>query len=103
MGHGDCHNEVGVLEYELSEVRRNIRDHRGALQVLEAEWSFLNRPARLADLAKRHLGLGPISTHRVVAIESLPLRVAARGRTFGRTWAPADPKDGAVSRIGDRR
>lgn len=94
-------HEVGVLKEELSAVHRKIRDHQDAMQVLKTEWSFLNQPARLADLAKRHLGLRPIATHRVVTIEDLPLRAAAPGRW--RAWAPAVPQGDAVSKIGDTR
>ena len=94
-------HEVGVLKEELSAVQRNIRDHQDAIQVLKTEWSFLNRPARLTDLAMRHLGLRPIATHQIVAIEDLPLRVAAPGQS--RVWAPVAPQGDTVSKIGSRR
>src|SRR3546814_4917483 len=52
--------EVRVLEEEVAVTRREILDDQEAVHVLEAEWSYLNSPARIAALAERHLGLAPI-------------------------------------------
>jgi hypothetical protein len=41
--------------------------------VLEAEWSYLNDPARIGALAERHLGLAAIPGERVVGFQDLPL------------------------------
>ena len=53
----------------------------GGLTVLRAEWSYLNRPDRLSELASRHLALGPVAPVQVGDIAALPAR----------------PVDGAVS------
>lgn len=66
--------EVREMEQELGIVERNILKHQEAIQVLKAEWSYLNRPARIADLAARHLGLHPISALQIVKYDDLPPR-----------------------------
>jgi cell division protein FtsL len=73
--------EVMQLEDELTRVNHQIADSREAIHVLNAEWSVLNQPARLDQLAKRYLSLGPIAAAQVGRIDSLPQRpeVAAVG------------------------
>lgn len=61
-------NDLAVLNRELLASEENIH-------VLRAEWSYLNRPARLAGLASRHLDLEPISAAQIIGVGALPLRV----------------------------
>lgn len=74
--------EVQRLEDDLRLEHRAILDHQEAIHVLKAEWSYLNRPARLADLATRHLGLQLMSIEQVVSIEDLPRRLEAQPETL---------------------
>ena len=64
--------EVAQLEDELARISRQIGSGREQIRVLGAEWSFLNQPARLDQLAKRHLSLGPIGRQQIGNIEQLP-------------------------------
>jgi hypothetical protein len=61
---------------ELTQLDRQIQHDRDAIQVLRAEWSHLNDPARLADLAHRHLDLAPVAGLQMVRFEVLPQRPA---------------------------
>ncbi|WP_420349755.1 cell division protein FtsL [Pelagibius sp.] len=65
--------EVTELEAEIKGVHRDILRDQEAIHVLEAEWSYLNNPARIASLAERHLKLGPIPAERIVGFADLPL------------------------------
>jgi cell division protein FtsL len=65
--------EVRSLEREIADSQREILHDQEAVHILEAEWSYLNSPARLATLAERHLGLGPIPAERVIGFDDLPL------------------------------
>lgn len=67
-------SHVQELERELAEVNEQIDLHRESLRVLEAEWSLMNHPSRLHDLAQRHLGLVPITGTQMIHIEDLPWR-----------------------------
>ena len=69
-------DDVAKLEKELQAVERAILEEQRAIHVMTAEWSYLNRPARIADLAKRHLNLTPIGARRMVALDDLPPRQA---------------------------
>ena len=66
--------QVVRLEDELVRVDRLIDADREQIRVLDAEWSFLNQPARLAELAKRHLALSPITPIEVTRLDQLPWR-----------------------------
>ena len=67
--------EVQRLEEELQKVHYQILREQEAVRVLRAEWSFLNRPDRIADLARRHLQLSPLSTSQMAQLEDLTPRV----------------------------
>jgi cell division protein FtsL len=67
---------VMQLEEQLVKVHRQIAESREAIHVLNAEWSFLTQPTRLAELAKRHLNLAPIGTAQLGRLDTLPFRPA---------------------------
>ncbi|MCA1972659.1 MAG: hypothetical protein LDL44_07450, partial [Caenispirillum sp.] len=81
--------EVQGLEDELTRLNREIRSDRAAVHVLEAEWSYLNDPARLRDLASRHLGMAPLAPDQVSTVAQLPLRPAPEPEAEAEA---ADPK-----------
>ena len=68
--------EVMAQEDELAHLNRRIAESREAVRVLDAEWSFLTQPTRLADLAHRYLTLVPIGTAQLGSIAAIPLRNA---------------------------
>ncbi|MDX1423309.1 MAG: hypothetical protein R3322_09235 [Kiloniellales bacterium] len=65
---------VERLERELAVEQRTILQHQEAIHVLEAEWSYLNRPERISLLAERFLALAPLSADHVVSLNDLPQR-----------------------------
>lgn len=84
--------EVKSLDDELAVLQQDALAQQEAIHVLRAEWSYLNRPERLADLAERHLDLEPVGPGQLVAfdpwLEKTPNRSAAElGRKIssGRT------------------
>ncbi len=65
---------VQSKERELRDVRRQIEVNLTSIHVLEAEWSYLNDPLRLADLARRHTDLLPTTPNQIGDIADLPPR-----------------------------
>src|SRR3546814_11367786 len=63
---------VLALESELAEVQQDIQRDRQAIHVLKAEWSFLNAPDRLAEFARRHLELVPITGSQLATLSAVP-------------------------------
>lgn len=85
--------EVRQMEDDLRAAHRDILEQQEAIHVLETEWSYLNQPARIADLAKRHLGLRPIAAARIVRLEDLPLRAPVI-RPASKDISPPQAPDG---------
>lgn len=69
--------EVRHLEEEYGSLTREIATHREAIHVLEAEWSYLNRPERLEVLASEHLGLKPVAGRQMMTIDAVPARAGS--------------------------
>jgi hypothetical protein len=85
IGVGLYQVELGVLakESELRQINRQIDTNRDATHVLEAEWSYLNDPTRLADLARRYTDLAPATPTQIAGFDRLLPRPPA-GQPFER-------------------
>ena len=66
--------EVQRLEDALAETNAELLKEREMVQVLEAEWSFLNQPDRLRSLGARYLKLFPVEPHQIAILDELPFR-----------------------------
>lgn len=67
--------EVQEREDRLAALHREILANQETVHVLAAEWSYLNRPANLEAMVRRHLDLVPLDTTRLGQIEQLPIRL----------------------------
>ena len=64
------------LEDRLKALNAEILSDRDATQVLEAEWSYLNQPARLEALSRKLLGMEPPSAGQTLTLDELRLQAA---------------------------
>jgi len=80
--------QVRELEEELGIVQRDILHHQEAIQVLRTEWSYLNRPARIAELAERHLEMKLLAARQYVGFEEIPYRAAGAAASTPNLAAP---------------
>ena len=64
-------------ERELQRLNAEIAKEGETIRVLKAEWSYLNQPERLQELARKHLALAPTNPNQIVVLASLPLRSEA--------------------------
>ena len=65
---------VQRLEDDRVRVDRQMALDEAQIHVLQAEWSYLRQPGRLADLAARHLNLQPLTAAQEGSFDSLPLK-----------------------------
>ncbi len=92
-------NQAQKREEELSRLRRQITASQEMIHVLRAEWSYLNQPDRLKELAVFHLGMEPVPASRIVRLEDLPVRqtqppetpAVALGKEIARAKKPSKP------------
>ena len=71
----EVEQEVRLLEDELSDVDLAILTESDALRALQADWSFLNRPERLAALSEEHLTFLPMRPRQITQFSALPMRL----------------------------
>ena len=64
-------HEVKDLEGRLASVHHDIQRNQEDIHVLKAEWSFLNDPTRLHDLAERHLGMKQMGPTQIATLNNL--------------------------------
>lgn len=94
---------VQELDLRLAALNREIIREQEAIQVLKAEWSFLNDPIRIERLARDYTPLGPSGPAQIIAsVEQIPFRAPeAEGPALvsatpvpGRKPTPALPEAG---------
>lgn len=69
-------HRVQDLEDQLHALNAEILSDRDATQVLEAEWSYLNQPARLETLSRKLLGMEPPTADQTLTLDEFRLRTA---------------------------
>lgn len=67
--------EAQHREEKLRALHRDILDTQEAIRVLKAEWSYLNQPERIEELARKYLDLVPLDRAHMRAIDDLPAPV----------------------------
>ncbi|MCW5774225.1 MAG: hypothetical protein KIT16_21460 [Rhodospirillaceae bacterium] len=68
--------QVEEREKELARVERAIQDERETIQLLRAEWSYLNQPERLRRLAASRLDLVQVNAKQMASLGHLGQRLA---------------------------
>ena len=94
--------QVEEQEKELARIQRAIDEEREAIQVLRAEWSYLNQPERLRRLGAAKLDLHPVGQRQLASFERLAHRLAeaapVEAATLGTTSRAPSPQLGFKSR-----
>ena len=58
-------------------LKADLAVEHDAIQVLRAEWSLLNQPERLEELARRYTELAPLEPAQIATMADLPTRPQA--------------------------
>ncbi|MCC7260478.1 MAG: hypothetical protein IT567_05555 [Alphaproteobacteria bacterium] len=64
---------VQNIEEDIATTQRAIAAERDSIHVLEAEWSYLNRPDRLSRLSAEYHGLQRVGVSQIVSVDTLPM------------------------------
>lgn len=70
----DIKFEATMQAERLSKMRGEIRRERDAIAAARAEWAKLVSPARIEELAQRHLPLKPLDAFQIDTLANLPER-----------------------------
>ena len=67
-------HRVHGLRNEYESINKQLVSDREAIHVLKAEWTYLNQPKRLKEMAAKYTDLSRIDAHQVRDIGDIPLR-----------------------------
>lgn len=70
---------------QIAKLQAQIRQEHEYIALAQAEWQYLNNPARIEDFAQRHLNLAPLTVHQIVRFPDLPKRPAQTQDPIGKT------------------
>jgi len=92
--------DVQRKEKQLAHIAARLEEEQSRQSLLTADWSLLNEPQRLQDLAGKYLSLDHVDASQVASMADLPERLAALSATDtkGReetAVARVDVRDGA--------
>jgi cell division protein FtsL len=89
----------------VAKLRAEIRAEQENIAALQAQWNRLTAPARIQDLAGRHLGMKPLGVTQFGEFASLPERPAPLGDPIGDIIEAmqAGPKLEATGTVGGGR
>lgn len=65
-------NQVQDLEDQLIGINKNIQEDIKTIHILKAEWSHLNSPKRLRQLAEKHISLNPVRAEQIINYSQVP-------------------------------
>lgn len=65
-------NQVQTLENQLVGINKDIQDDIKTIHILKAEWSHLNSPKRLRQLAEKHISLNPVKAEQIINYSQVP-------------------------------
>ncbi len=63
--------DVMDLEQQLHRIKAEINNEQDRITVLDADWSYLTRPARIQQLSKEMLAFAPIEPQRILTLDML--------------------------------
>lgn len=61
-------HEVVEIEQKISKITQQIQREKESIHILKAEWSHLNEPQRLKNLAQKFLDITPMKTNQILAV-----------------------------------
>lgn len=67
-------HESQLLEEKLARLNGKIMREQETIQILRAEWSYLNELGRIETLARNHLSLHPIAAQQLMVLAQVPMR-----------------------------
>ncbi len=98
---------VQDIEDELNRMRKQTIAEQQEIRVLNAEWTYLNQPERLAELNRRFLQLAPIGTKQLqqkaedIPLRPLPPPIAPPDVLVATTTDPPAAQSAAAASAGD--
>lgn len=86
IGLYDIKYRAEIAETKATKIEREIVTEQESIRVLRAEWSYLNQPQRMQELAKRYMKLEPLQPAQIGTFDDVPMP-----RKTDEFYAPSGP------------
>jgi len=63
---------VQAIKTEVATTEKQLREEKKNMHVLEAEWTYLNRPERLRQLSAKYLDVKPAKAQQIAEFVTFP-------------------------------
>lgn len=73
IGLYDIKYRAEAAEKRANQITRDIASEREGIRVLRAEWSYLNQPERIQELARRYTTLEPLKAAQIGSFADVPM------------------------------
>ncbi len=73
IGLYDIKYRAEAAEKRANQIERDIASEQEGIRVLRAEWSYLNQPERIQELAKRYTTLEPLKAAQIGSFADVPM------------------------------
>lgn len=73
VGLYDIKYRAELVERRVQTIEKKIASEQESIRVLRAEWSYLNQPERLQELAQRYTKLEPLQASQIGTIADVPM------------------------------
>ena len=88
--------QVQALEAQLARTNREIVAEQDAIHVLKAEWSYLNQPRQISQMAQKFLLVAPLGPRQMVTLSMIPSRAEGAVPVAKPEPAPKKPAPAAT-------
>lgn len=65
-------DEVQSLQEQIAQKKQELDQETESLNVIAAEWEYLNRPERLRELSAKYLATGGTTVEQIAVVEAIP-------------------------------
>lgn len=73
IGLYDIKYRAEAAEKRAQQIERDITSEQEGIRVLRAEWSYLNQPERVQELAQRYTKLEPLKAAQIGSFADVPM------------------------------
>ena len=73
IGLYDIKYRAELAEKRVQTIEHKIASEQESIRVLRAEWSYLNQPERLQELARRYTKLEPLQASQIGTFADIPM------------------------------
>lgn len=65
-------HQVREIHKDINHLHKQMAEEEETLHILRAEWSYLNRPERLASLTRSMEEVGPVTPVQIASVDKIP-------------------------------